>query len=269
MIPPIQIDMSDVLSEFNIPKEVGEDMAEAVIKRLTMRFYETWSVIAGRELKSSRNQYLRSLQVISEGKFSGAVILHGDIPNMVESGMGAFDMKEGFSKSDKIKHTKDGGWYLTVPFRFASAGSLGESEAFSGVLPGAVSKAASKLVPTKSEFKGSVRVGETMSRMQIPDGFKESKTRAGVSNLETKRTFEEYVHKTSIYEGLQKSSKTYEGANQSMFNSFRRVSSKSDPNSWIHSGIRARNLAEKALSEFNIGEEIDIEVDNQLSKLGF
>lgn len=626
MIPPISIDLGDVLNEFNLPSDIGEIMSDAVIKKLTYRFYETWSLVAGKELKSSRGQYLKSLQVLDEGKMKGAVILHGDLPNMIESGAGAFDMKcilnphtaiytskglkkikdikigdlvlthlgkfqrvsslfkeentedffyklllpfnegkrslyvtknhplltssgwkkaenllktdkliyiaskcrncgklvptynidlkkniycskscssqlhnefrkgklrtdlsvearknislaaiktnkrlflegkhisqredfyelvqiglnsmslekviatrkkiaytlgknnrnsdpesilwesiksipgitrqhlfirdktfkrfstvifhkyyfdfaipehkicievngerfhtaeqdllrkkeveekgwrylsfwsqqiykdldncikevyrvldnhednyefiegtftiekvirkkynstfkykynltvendssyiangivthnSGFSKSDKIKYTKDGGWYLTIPFRFSTPGSLGESEAFSGVLPTAVYNEAKKMSPTQSQFKGSIKMGETLSRMQVPKEFSDPKKRAAVSNLETQKTFEEYEHKTSIYAGMQRSEKTYQAATQSMFNTFRRVSSKSDPNSWIHQGMRARNLAEKAFSQFNITEEVDIEVDNQLAKLGF
>ena len=34
------------------------------------------------------------------------------------------------------------------------------------------------------------------------------------------------------------------------YNSFRRVSDKSDPSSWIHPGFTAANLAEKAFDNF-------------------
>jgi len=178
-------------------------------------------------------------------------------------------MKEGFEKSSKVKHTKSGGWYLTIPFRFAGAGALGENEIFSGVLPKAVQSAVKNLVSNKGEFKTSVKFGDSLKAKDIPDAFKEPKTRAAFSDITSKKTFEQYVHKTSIYEGVGQSSKTYQNATQSMFNSFRRVSSNSDPNSWINSGIRAHNLAEKSLNNFNIGHEVDIAVDSQLVNLGF
>lgn len=269
MIPPIKIDLSEVLKEFNIPNGIAEDMVDGIIKKITYRFYEIWSVTAGKELHSSRAGYIRSLQVIDEGKMKGSVILHGILPNMIESGASGWDMKEGFEKSSKVKHTKNGGWYLTIPFRFAGAGALGESEIFAGVLPKEVQNAVKKLTASKSEFKTKVNFGGSLNKNTIPDAFKDPKSRPAFSDISSKKTFEEYVHKTSIYEGVGQSSKTYQNATQSMFNSFRRVSSNSDPNSWINSGIRARNLAEKSLSNFDIGHEVDIAVDNQLVNLGF
>lgn len=269
MIPPIQIDLSEVLGEFDIPNGIAEEMVDNIIKRLTYRFYEVWSTTAGKELHSSKRQYITSLQILDEGKMKGAIVLHNVFPNMIESGASAFDMKLGFSKSSKVKHTKAGGWYLTIPFRFAGPGALGESEIFSGILPKEVHTEVKKLASTKSEYKSSIKLGEALNRMKIPDKYKDPLSRAAFSDLETKKTFDEYKHKSSIYEGVSQSSKTYQNATQSMFNSFRRVSSNSDPNSWINKGIRARNLAEKALNNFDIGHEVDMVVDSQLVKLGF
>ena len=267
LIPPISIDMSDVLEEFNIPSDIAEELVDNVIKHITYRFYEEWSLKAGRELHSSRGLYIKSLQVLDEGKMKGAIILHGVFPNMIESGTGPYDMKEGFMKSDKIKYTKDGGWYLTIPFRFGASSSLGENEGFSNVMPKEVHEIAKKLTPTKTQFKGSAKLGETLKEISLPAKYQTKGKRGGVSDSVSKKTFSEYEHKTSIYTGIQKSEKTYQNATQSMYNSFRRVSSKSDPNSWIHSGLIARKLADKVLNDFNIAEEIDIATDNELSKL--
>ncbi len=269
MIPPIKIDLSDILAEFDIPNGIADEMVDTIVKGVATRFYETWSVIAGRELHSSRRQYITALQLMDEGKMKAAIVLHGKLPNMIESGASAFDMKDGFEKSSKKKHTKNGGWYLTIPFRLAAPGSLGESEIFAGKLPKEVHAEIKKLTSTRSEFKSGVSFGESLKKSSIPEKYRDSKSRPAFSDTETKKTFEEYKHKSSIYEGVMESKKTYQNATQSMFNSFRRVSNNSDPNSWIHSGIRAHNLAEKAFSEFNLLHEVDILVDSQLANFGF
>ena len=81
------------------------------------------------------------------------------------------------------------------------------------------------------------------------------------------KTFKEYTHKNSIYEGVQRNDKTYEKATGAKFSSFRRVSDKSDPASWIHTGIKARKLADKALQEFPIREIVDFNTDEFIDKL--
>ena len=52
-----------------------------------------------------------------------------------------------------------------------------------------------------------------------------------------------------------------------MFNTFRRVSDSSDPNSWINQGITAYKLAEKAMQNFDKDRELDVAIDNQLANL--
>ena len=66
---------------------------------------------------------------------------------------------------------------------------------------------------------------------------------------------------------MVRSEKTYESANQSMFNTFRRVSDNSDPNSWVNQGITAYKLAEKAMQNFDKDRELDVAIDNQLANL--
>ena len=48
---------------------------------------------------------------------------------------------------------------------------------------------------------------------------------------------------------------------------FRRVSDKSDPNSWIHPGFDARKFMDKALDQTQIPQVVDMVLDNFLSQL--
>lgn len=213
------------------------------------------------------------LLVVDEGLFKGAIVLTGRLNNMLENGVGAFDMKKGFqgNPNGKLKTTKDGGWYLTIPFRMASAGALGESEAFSSVLPDEVYQIAKTLKGTSARQtepeKGKVFSGTSLKSSDLPSKYQIPKSRAGVSNIETQKTFDEYVHKTSIYVGLVRNEKTYEKATQGSYVTFRRVSSKSDPSSWINRGIVAYNLADKAIKNLDIVSTTEMSIQSSLNNL--
>ena len=58
----------------------------------------------------------------------------------------------------------------------------------------------------------------------------------------------EYTHKASIYEGLTKFQAAYNKAIQNKYGTFRRAGANSDPLSWLHKGIQARELAPKAVA---------------------
>ena len=66
---------------------------------------------------------------------------------------------------------------------------------------------------------------------------------------------------TSIYEGLKK-----QGGGYVMF---RRVSLNSSPDAFNHPGFDARNFANKALSQMDVPQTVDIAIDTYLSNLGF
>lgn len=253
---PIFIDIGDVGAEFGLTPQEARDMIDSVIKGVTSRFYENWATQARNNLGSTRSQYLRSLIVLDEGKMKGSVMLSGLLPYMIEEGANAFDMKEGFAKSSKIKTNKNGGWYLTIPFRLATPGAGGFSEVFSGSVPQTVFKVIkSKSIQSSGRTKG-------LSAGEIPQEHKAPRIRPTI-NMSGNKKFDEYKSKTSIYQGVTRQAST------GQVTSFRRVGSNSDPNSWIHKGITARKFAEKALKETDINQEVDRGVDNFLSSLGF
>lgn len=263
---PVLIDTSTVAAEFSLSSQDAKDMVSFVVKELTARFAKSWDDEAKRALKSTRQLYRSSLVVGEQGPFTGYVMLVNKLSNMIESGASPFDIKVGFARSSKAKRTAGGGWYLTVPFRHATPGALGENEVFSNIMPTSVYAVAKKLEPTVSTL-GGVKRGGSLQVNQIPSPHNIPRTRAMI--VTKSKTFEEYKHKHSIYEGMQRSQKTYEKATQGSYVTFRRVSSNSDKNSWIHKGIEARRLSDKALANTNIPHEVDMAVDNFLTRLGF
>lgn len=258
---PIFLDTSALAAEFNLTKADVDNLLTAVVKDLTTSAYEQWMIEAGKALGKSRQQYQRGLIVVSEGKFKGAVVLNGALPNMIESGASAFDMKVGFSKGRKVKRGPNG-WYMTIPFRLATPGAAGFSEVFAGSIPTAVYKVVQKQ-PTVQMKSGETRT-KGLSFGQIPKQFQAPTIRAAV-NIGG-QTFDTYVSKTSKYQGVTKIQNSTGGGQ--VFG-FRRVSQQSDPGSWIHTGITARNLSNKVIGNLQIEKRIDIVIDNFLASKGF
>lgn len=256
----IEVTLSDTFEEFLLTKEEADAMTKKVLQDIVNAFIFNWKAAAKQSLGSSRSNYIKGIQQIDRGKLEKAVVLVGNFNNMLEDGVSPFDMKAGFEKSLKKKIKTNGGWYLTIPLRFATAGSLGENEAFSNVMPEEVTSAAQKLSASSTGADGSKSSGQQLKLSDIPQSFQGKQKRAAVGD------FGEYTHKNNIYEGIQRNEKTYENSTQSSYNSFRRVSDKSSPDSWIHSGIKSFNLIDRALNTTNIEKIADNSVDEFLSK---
>ena len=265
---PVRIDISDVATEFALSKSEAENMVDSAVKRVTMRFAENWRAQAGLELKGSKNTYRNSILIVDEGRFKGVVVLSNTIspvPNMIEQGVSGFDMKNGFSQSAKVKYSKSGSWYLTVPFRWATPGALGESEVFTSRLPDEIYDIARTKSSSKTQLNERVGSHSQVKFSEIPEDLRPNQRRSEFSDLASKKTFEAYQHVSNIYEGIQRNQQTYEKATQGQYVSFRRASQNSDPMSWIHTGIRARRLAEKALQRTNISSEVNFAIEDFLN----
>jgi hypothetical protein len=266
---PIFLDLRDVAAEFNLSRGQVEGMLNYSVKEVTAEFARQWDAEARQKLNSTRQLFSQSLVVVDTGKLKGAVMLLGKFANALEDGEGAYDMKPGFAASPKrhIVHRKDGstGWYITIPFRFATPSALGESSVFTSRMPEQV-YAVAKSQPTSLPIGGGTRsAGLTVS--QLPQGYNQPASRPGVSNVPRSQTFDEYTHKTSIFAGIQKVKDSETGQNR--YVSFRRVSDLSDPNAFVHPGILAGKFAEKALNSTNIPYVVDRSIDQMLVRFGF
>lgn len=259
---PIEIDTKGLSQEFGLSKEQVSGLIESVIMGITNKASEKWKFLAGQELKSTRDLYINSLIVGSEGPFIGYVMMvsKNPLPIMLEVGCGSFDMKEGFENSSKIKVKKGGGWYLTIPFRFAASTSLGESSVFSGKLPKDIEKLAKTLLPKQG-----------LKFEQIPKELQALKTREKLIGKDKKgdlKEFDAYTHKNSIYEGLQHT-KLPGSKSHNQYMNFRRVSDKSDSNSFIFPGLIAKNFKDKTIQSMDLFQEIDKLIDDYLKGEGF
>lgn len=249
---PIKIDVSELSEEFNLTGKNVSDLKEEILSGLINELYRNWTQQARNNLKSTRSEYIRSLRVFKDNKFKGGIELIGWLPNRVEEGLEPFDVKIGQLKSNKAKIGKKGQTYITIPFRVGVPTSIGEG--FSNIMPSAVYQVARAL-------KGK----EQIKKFNLPPEFQTLKTRPMVKN-QTK-IFEAYTHKSPLFQGIQKGQGKFHG----QYHSFRRISNATDTgseeNSWIHTGIMAHKLADKALEKMDVVLVTDRTVDNFLQQM--
>lgn len=257
---PIVIDLSGLKTQFNLASNHIDSLTEVCVQAVTTAIYSNWQAIAKKELHSTLPEYLHNLHIVDKGRFAKQIILTGILPVMIESGADAFDLKEGFKKSKNVKKTvpvynskggvvyPGGDWYLTVPFRHGTPGIVGQA-GFSNEVPQEI----------YNIMLGKAK-GSALHKSEIPEPYDVPKSRAAILDENGKTLFAEYKHKSSIFEGLTKRSAAYNKVIQNTYGTFRRVGENSDPDSWIHKGIKAYNLAERAIKQTNVDEIVENEV---------
>lgn len=256
---PILIDTSDIEQEFELDQAQIDDLKELTVKRIARKYKAQWRATATRELKQAREEYGNSIRIKYINRFTAAVYLDPTswISNAIEMGRASYDMKNGFLKSSKVKIGKNGDPYLTIPFRFATPGSLANSPVFNGgVLPSDIHRTAKNKGRNINPSKRSLSLSDIPTQYHIPKSQELRKKVQEISKIPVE-------DRTSIYEGLQKTKGGYVN--------FRRVSLRSDSDSWIHPGFKERNFADKAFQEFEpeIGQLVGDSIDDFLDELGF
>lgn len=252
MSSPITIDLSGIQAKLGLQSQTIDALTELCVKAVTVAIQAKWEALARKELHSTLPEYLQNLHVVDRGRFIKQIVLGGTLPVMVERGASAFDMKRGFQNSPYIRHTlpvynakggivrPGGGWYLTIPFRHGTPGIVGQA-GFANEMPTEIYK----LMVHRA-------AGQPLAAVQIPSPYNIPRSRAAIYDQKQRLLWGEYQHKSSIYEGLTKRSAAYNKVVQNTYVTFRRAGSASDPLSWIHRGIKAHNLAEKAIEQTDI-----------------
>lgn len=257
---PIVIDLSGLKAQFGLAANHIDSLTEACVQAVTTAIYSNWQAMARKQLHSTLPEYLQNLHVVDKGRFAKQIILTGILPVMVESGADAFDMKEGFKNSKYVKKTvpvynakggvvyPGGDWYLTIPFRHGTPGIVGQA-GFANEMPQEI-----------YDIMVHRARGVALKKSEIPEPYDVPRSRAAILDENGKTLFAEYKHKSSIFEGLTKRSAAYNKVIQNTYGTFRRASENSDPDSWIHRGIKAHNLAEQAIKQTDVDTIVENEV---------
>lgn len=269
MIIPIVIDINDLRQQFSVNKEQIDDLCDSIAKSLAARYAQELEQQATDALHQTRRRYIQNIRVIDSGRMEGTVLLDyskDPLVRMIEEGASPFNIKDGLLKSAKVKIGKNGGRYITVPLRWGVPTTIGDSDAFSGIMPKPVYSVI-KNKPSVIPVSGGGTRTAGLQINEIPPPFNIPKRREVIKDTQGQMLFEAYTHKSSLYQGMVK--KTDRVTGQNTYNTFRRVSENSDADAFIHPGIEQYNLIQKALNSFDQQREVSNALDEGLAKIGF
>lgn len=253
---PINIDISSLIEEFSLDENQTLMIGTTIIDRVAQEYSYRWKNLIDKELKSSRNEYLRGIfieRVNPTEIIFGLSNRESSLPLSIEEGHEPWDEKPFLLGSLKAKRTKDGKPFLTVPFRHATPQAIAEAGIFSSIMPQDVYQLAknSPMPLKRSQLPESQQIPGVRKEINIP-GLK----------------VPEYIHKAAKYEGLVRvEASSSENENRGQYMTFRRVSDKSDPNSWFNGGIIAKRLMDRALEIAQIDRVADMAIDETLERI--
>jgi hypothetical protein len=258
----VDIDLSAIGTLENISKLLPKRIAGA-IQSVGDRLVSEWGREAQIALKNSSGYVLKIQEGIKypfeNNPFHFVIVNRHPAVLFLENGTAAFDMKRMLSTSSKVHTGKDGHRYLRIPFEHSTkaleAAGIDPRE-FRGL------QASMKLARMDKNAKQEYKWGDRLTDMgnvgrkkkyftvlDAPGSKFPNKTNSAAfgfsADTEHKTATEiKYQWKSSPFENVSR----FQELHGSSYMSFRTISENSDPNSWIHPGIRASHIAESAIN---------------------
>ncbi|MHC5035100.1 MAG: hypothetical protein ACYTFZ_08695 [Planctomycetota bacterium] len=233
---------------------------EGILTNLATAAQAKWRALARQRLDGhTREAYLNGIQPIEVEVNARVITLVGWLPNAVEQGQEAYDMRDTLlgPKSRLRRVAASGGLYGNVPFRHQGPGTEGLHGSPMGRQYG----------PTGPESRGAGnRMSEESAKSLGQTIYKHAKRLKGSitpePNAKTKwgqrlprglapRLVDKPLrrptginkHKTDLFAGMVRVRHTYEKKTDTQYMTFRTISTKVTTG-WHHPGIEARHLAE-------------------------
>ena len=254
---PIHLDLSEIVEEFSLTGEQGQQLGGEIINRIVVEYTNKWENLVNKGLKQTRNLYKKAMYV---DRISDTEVVFGLQPGedglalSIEEGKPPFDEKPFFKRSPKVKQKLDGGWYLTVPFRYATPGAVAESDIFQKKLPKEIYDIAKN------------NNGKPIKNSQLPTQYQQLGVRKAIQGVNG--VIPEYIHKSPKFQGLVRVDiSSTDKEKRGGYFTFRRVSNNSDILSWIHPGFESKKFMDKALESSQIETVVDMAIDNFLSQI--
>lgn len=198
------------------------------------------AVYAAKLWSGEKDDYAKSISWKMTGDFSGEVEATYGYAKEIEDGRPAFDMKGMLATSSKVKMSKKGIRYLSIPFRHNTPSS-GSSNA----MPSSVYDIAKILQASMVTGMGSRQSGQKgMGHLSVPQASYQwgGRLPAGLS--------EKYKpsHATDLHAGMVRFNATSpSGAKSSVYLTFRTMSEKSK--GWIKPAKDGLKLAEGVVND--------------------
>jgi hypothetical protein len=208
----------------------------AIVQTVAAVAYARWLSLANQRLHRTREAYLAGLSppvltssATKKGEtISATISLVGQVPNYVENGLEAYDMRSTHLKGRTSRVIR---FDYVLPGAQASAQASPLGAAYRGMLGAAGAKRLGRAVAQESLRRGGTA---------LP---------AGVGGAQRLRPF----HKSDLYHGLVASELSASGAvgpaGAPTFSTFRTISVNSDPAAWHHPGIPAHHLMDQVVED--------------------
>jgi hypothetical protein len=249
----IQVDLQSLVPH-SLLALLGPEFVTTVLDDVATAARAKWIRLAQQQLGSSKRDYINGIQPISGSGNERVIVLVGQLPNMIEQGVEAWDLRTTLLGGGKGKTSRDGHRYRAIPFRHGTPGSKGQAGtpmgarygpqggqslawASAGRMDKGQAAAMGRAIHSAAKrLRAGERLGhDTLSGRTVVDlGRGKARQRLQVPKLAP-------WHKTDIFAGMQRTPKKYQTATQSQYTTFRTIS-EANPTGWIHPGIQARNL---------------------------
>jgi len=273
---------------------LGPEVIPAILDDVAAAARAKWIQLAQRNLGSSKRAYIQGIQeVIQEGPLSRIIELLGWLPNAVETGIDAYDLRTTLLNDNaKVAWSKagrsggqSGHRYRAIPFRHTVPGGAGEIGAVMGARygpqgPQSEAWAAGGVMSRSAAVKMGKAIYEQARKL-------EAKQRLGHYNPLTGRRSTYFIggtkknpelervpklapwHSTDIFAGMRRERKTYEKATQSQYVTFRTISEAVETG-WIHPGIQARHLRDQVEQHIQsiVGKIVQASVKSAIKGVG-
>lgn len=202
---------------------------------------EHWVTLAKRELHTTAQDYIKGIQDIQSDGMRVTISLVGVVPNMVEQGWDARDLRETLlGPNSRAKTSADGNRYNVIPFRHGTPGSGGRN--VGKPMPRPIHNVAKAMEATLSR-PGGLSHGPGGHTVAYGDRLHPGMTMSRAARKILGRK-ERPHHKSSIYMGMIRQEKTYRSSAQPSYHTFRTISSRVREG-WMHPGITPRLLHRK------------------------
>jgi len=247
-MPLIDIDIDELIPpSLKGLLDHADQLVEAVLDDVANSALMKWRQLASRELHTSKAEYLDSLQDIEAREGERILSLVGWLAEAVETGLGAYDLKE-ILLARGARKSAAGFKYRPIPFRHATPGATtGQAGTAMG----------SQYGPARV---GSLATPGALSRGQARElgrrVHREAKKLRGGARLRTGAGGAIKLHKrhsTDLFSGMVKRAQPKAGGGKqtSGYMTFRMVSDNpavavtGSGEKWLHPGIDAHNFADQ------------------------
>jgi hypothetical protein len=202
-------------------------------------------------MKKPSGDYARGIKIERSGPFEREIVNYSKVAEYLEYGTEEFDMKSKLDQYPRSRMTKgvkrrDGTWkepphpYLIVPFRWGTPKTVG----FQNVMPAEIYNIVKKAKFEKS-IVGQETHNEPNAKGEDVDRWNYDKWGSRVMNLGSGLLFNDKGDDITHYmEGMVRMDTSTKDKKYSGYYTFRVISSKSPPSSWIRPARSARHITD-------------------------